>query len=87
MRVEDWTVLHPTVAGRKVSVLPAVQAPALFMTGSAHPEWSPEQMRAAATLLPQGSTRVLDGAAYLVPLENPDEFSRCVKEFWGAALR
>lgn len=66
-------------------VLPAVQAPTLFMTGSAHPDWSPEQMRAAATLLPQGSTRVLDGAAYLLPLENPDEFSRCLHEFWAAS--
>ena len=65
-------------------VLPAAQAPTLFMTGSAHPDWSPEQMRTAAALLPQGSTRVLDGAAYLVPLENPDEFSRCVHEFWAA---
>lgn len=65
-------------------VLPAVQAPTLFMTGSAHPDWSPEQLRAAATQLPQGSTRVLDGAAYLVPLESPDEFSRCVQEFWAS---
>ena len=65
-------------------VLPAVQAPTLFMTGSAHPDWSPQQMRAAAALLPHGSTRVVDGPAYLVPLEAPDEFSRRVLEFWTA---
>ncbi len=65
-------------------VLPAVQAPTLFITGSAHPDWSPQQMRTAAALLPHGSTRVLDGPAYLVPLENPDEFNRCVQEFWAA---
>lgn len=64
-------------------VLPAVQAPTLFITGSAHPDWSPEQMRVAAAQLPHASTRVLDGAAYLVPLEAPDEFSRCVHEFWA----
>jgi pimeloyl-ACP methyl ester carboxylesterase len=63
-------------------VLPQVKAPTLFVTGSEHPDWSPEQMRAAAALLPQGSSRVVDGAAYLVPLEAPDEFSRGVREFW-----
>ena len=65
-------------------LLPAVQAPTLFITGSAHPDWSPEQMRAAAALLPRGSTRVVDGAAYLVPLEAPAAFSRCVHEHWAA---
>lgn len=65
-------------------VLPAVLAPTLFITGSAHPDWSPEQLRAAAALLPHGSTRVLDGPAYLIPLEAPEEFSRCVHEFWAA---
>jgi len=65
-------------------VLPAVQAPTLFITGSAHSDWSPEQMRSAAALLPRGSTQVMDDAAYLVPLEVPAEFSRCVREFWAA---
>ena len=65
-------------------MLPTVHAPTLLITGSAHPDWSPEQMRAAAALLPQGSTRVIDGAAYLIPLEAPEEFARSVQEFWGA---
>lgn len=65
-------------------LLPAVQAPTLFVTGSAHPDWSPEQMRAAAALLPHGTTRVVDGAAYLVPLESPAEFIGHVREFWAA---
>jgi len=65
-------------------VLPAVQAPTLFITGSAHPDWSPDQMRTAAALLPHGSTQVIDGTAYLVPLEAPTEFSRRVRDFWTA---
>ncbi len=65
-------------------VLSAVQAPTLFMTGSAHPDWSPEQMRAAAALLPNCATQVVDGAAYLVPLEAPTEFANHVREFWAA---
>lgn len=65
-------------------VLPEVKAPTLFVTGSEHPDWSPDQARAAAALLPRGSSHVVDGAAYLAPLEAPDEFSRCVREFWRA---
>lgn len=65
-------------------LLPSVQAPTLFMTGSEHPDWTPEQMRAAAALLPNGSTQVLEGAAYLVPLEVPADFSRLTREFWAA---
>lgn len=63
--------------------LGAVGCPTLFITGTEHPDWSPEQMRAAAALLPQGATHVVQGAAYLVPLEAPAEFSRCVREFWA----
>jgi pimeloyl-ACP methyl ester carboxylesterase len=63
-------------------VLPNVRTPTLFITGSAHPDWSPDQMRSAAALLPHGSTQVVDGAAYLVPLEAPTEFGRSVREFW-----
>ncbi len=65
-------------------VLPGVRAPALFVTGSDHRDWSPAQLRSAAARLPCGSTRVVQGAAYLVPLEAPAEFSRCVREFWAA---
>ncbi len=64
-------------------LLPEVQVPTLFITGSDHPDWSPEQVRAAAALLPRGSSHVIDRAAYLVPLEAPAEFSGCVREFWA----
>lgn len=65
-------------------VLSAVQAPTLFITGSAHPDWSPEQMRAAAALLPHCATHVVEGAAYLVPLEAPTELAHHVRDFWAA---
>ncbi|MFN8422870.1 MAG: alpha/beta hydrolase [Anaerolineae bacterium] len=64
-------------------LLGSVQAPTLFLTGSAHPDWSPEQARAAATRLPQGSSAVVDDAAYLLPLEAPTTFARLVREFWA----
>lgn len=65
-------------------ILPAVQTPTFFITGSAHPDWSPNQMRAAAALLPDCSTHVVEGTAYLLPLEAPTEFSRNVRAFWTA---
>ena len=63
-------------------LLPSVLAPTLLVTGDAHPDWSPAQMRAAAALFPHGFTDVVGGSAYLTPLEAPAEFSRGVREFW-----
>jgi pimeloyl-ACP methyl ester carboxylesterase len=64
-------------------LLGSVQAPTLFLTGSAHPDWSPEQTRAAAARLPQGASGVVDGAAYLLPLEAPAAFTGLVRPFWA----
>lgn len=66
-----------------------IGVPTLFITGTDHPDWTPEQARAASRLLPQGSVAVLDGTAYLGPLEAPDECARVVRDFWaihGAAV-
>ena len=71
--------------GRKdlTPLLESVQAPTLLLTGSAHPDWSAEQARAAAARLPHGSSGVVDDAAYLLPLEAPTDFSRRVRQFWA----
>ncbi|RYV51206.1 alpha/beta fold hydrolase [Pengzhenrongella frigida] len=63
--------------------LPSIQAPTLFITGSDHHDWSAEQARAAARLVPHGSSVAVEGAAYLVPLETPAEFVRSVHGFWA----
>ena len=49
-----------------------VVTPTLFVTGSDHKGWSPEQATAASKLLPNGSVAIVADAAYLVPLETPD---------------
>jgi len=64
-------------------LLSRIEAPALFVTGSDHPDWTPEQATTASRLLPHGSVSVLEGAAYLAPLETPQEFVRLVREFWA----
>ena len=64
-------------------LLESVQVPTLLLTGSAHPDWSAEQVRAAAARLPHGSSGVVDDAAYLLPLEAPAAFSHLVRQFWA----
>jgi pimeloyl-ACP methyl ester carboxylesterase len=65
-------------------LLPSIRIPTLFVTGDEHPEWPPELAETASRLLPQGSTSVLRGAAYLGPLETPEQFTALVREFWAA---
>ena len=64
-------------------LLGSVPAPTLFLTGSAHPDWSPEKTKAAAARLPRGASGVVDDAAYLLPLEAPAAFTRLVRQFWA----
>lgn len=65
-------------------LLPSIQVPTLFVTGSDHPDWTPELARRASRSLPDGSVSVLDGAAYLGPLEAPREFIALVRHFWAS---
>jgi pimeloyl-ACP methyl ester carboxylesterase len=65
-------------------LLPDIAAPTLFLTGSDHQGWTPEQARAAVRLVADGSVAVIEGAAYLPPLEAPDETVELVRQFWRA---
>lgn len=65
-------------------LLPSIQTPTLFVTGSDHRDWTPELARSASRSLPRGSASVLDGAAYLGPLETPREFISLVRHFWAS---
>ncbi|MEZ7239045.1 alpha/beta hydrolase [Rhodococcus sp. GXMU-t2271] len=75
--------LHrPDLTGR----LPGLPVPTLFVTGSDHKGWTPEQTRAASRLVPHASCAVVDGAAYLVPLEAPAETTDLIRRFWAASV-
>ena len=65
-------------------ILAAVQAPTLLITGSSHPDCSPEEMQEGAALVSRGSSHVVPGAAYLAPLEAPTELITCLRRFWMA---
>ena len=57
--------------------------PSLFVTGSDHKGWTPQQASAASLLLPRGSAAVVADAAYLIPLENPVATIQLVRRFWS----
>lgn len=62
--------------------LPEILAPTLFITGSDHKGWTPQQATAASRGLPHGSAAVVTDAAYLIPLEAPGETANLVRQFW-----
>jgi pimeloyl-ACP methyl ester carboxylesterase len=64
--------------------LRGLQCPALLITGSDHPGWTPAQNKRASGLAPRGSSAVVPDAAYLVPLEDPASTVQLVRGFWGA---
>ncbi len=65
------------------ALLPRIAVPTLLVTGSDHSGWTPAEATAAAALVPQGSAAVIAGAAYLAPLEAPEETVRLISGFWA----
>jgi pimeloyl-ACP methyl ester carboxylesterase len=65
-------------------LLPNIRIPTLFVTGADHAGFTPEQARAAIALVPGGQLATVPAAAYLAPLEQPDETARVVRTFWAA---
>ena len=67
------------------SRLAAIRCPTLFVTGSDHSGWTPEQAERTSHLLVTGSVIVIPDTAYLTPLEAPEETVRVVRDLWRAA--
>jgi pimeloyl-ACP methyl ester carboxylesterase len=65
--------------------LGAVRCPTLFVTGTDHSGWTPEQAEAKRRLLADGSLAVVPDTAYLTPLEAPAETVRIIRGHWGAS--
>ena len=64
--------------------LRAVRCPTVFVTGSAHAEWTADLAEAKCRLLADGSVAVVPDTAYLTPLEAPAATVRLVRDRWGA---
>lgn len=65
--------------------LGAIRCPTLFVTGSDHEGWTPEQAEANCRLLADGSVAVVPDTAYLTPLEAPAESLRLIRQHWASA--
>ena len=65
--------------------LPRIRCPTLFITGSDHPDWTPAQAETMSRLPRDGSAAVVKDAAYLLPLEAPEETVRLIRAFWDRA--
>lgn len=72
--------------GDLTSLLPDIRVPTLFVTGVDHAGFTPEQARQAIALVPGGRLATVADAAYLAPLEQPEETGRVVREFWAETL-
>jgi pimeloyl-ACP methyl ester carboxylesterase len=65
-------------------LLPDIRVPTLFVTGTDHTGFTPEQARESIALVPGGKLVIVTDAAYLAPLEQPAETARIVRTFWAA---
>ncbi len=65
--------------------LASIRCPTVFVTGSDHPEWTPDQAEATSRLLATGSAAVVPDTAYLIPLEAPEATIRIVRDLWAAS--
>jgi pimeloyl-ACP methyl ester carboxylesterase len=63
------------------SRLSQIRRPTLFVTGSGHTGWTPEQAHAASRLLADGATEVIPNVAYLIPLEAPHRTVQLISDF------
>jgi hypothetical protein len=66
------------------SRLAQIQCPTLFVTGSDHAGWTPEQAERANAR--RCATEVIPNAAYLIPFEATDRTIKLVRDFWARHL-
>jgi pimeloyl-ACP methyl ester carboxylesterase len=65
-------------------ILHRVDIQALIVTGREHPGFTPEQASRAAAQMSTATVSVVDGCAYLLPLEAPEETTALVRQFWSS---
>jgi pimeloyl-ACP methyl ester carboxylesterase len=63
--------------------LSQIRCPTLFVTGSDHTGWTPDQAQAAGRRLADGAVEVIPNVAYLIPLEAPDRTVQLIRNLWA----
>jgi pimeloyl-ACP methyl ester carboxylesterase len=61
--------------------LSALQPPALFLTGSAEPNSTPQMSHAMANLSPRGRALIVPDAAHMMPMTHPEEVNTALMTF------
>lgn len=67
--------------GPSDEVLSALQCPALFMTGGREPNSTPAMSRAMADLAPDGSVRIIETAAHMMPMTHAATVNTALRGF------
>lgn len=62
--------------------LPRIAIPTLFVTGSDHAGFTPDEARTAVAHVRRGQVEVISDAAYLIPLEQPARTCELIVDFW-----
>jgi pimeloyl-ACP methyl ester carboxylesterase len=65
-------------------LLPAIEAPSLFVTGGDGGEWRPEAAERDAALAPFARAAAVPGSRGLVPLERPGALASLIRGFWSS---
>jgi pimeloyl-ACP methyl ester carboxylesterase len=78
------TAIESISLGRRdlTPLLPQISIPTLIITGGDDAGFTPDQATAATTSIRGGAVWIVDGAAYLPPLERPEETARLIVDFW-----
>jgi pimeloyl-ACP methyl ester carboxylesterase len=63
--------------------LSQIRCSTLFVTGSDHTGWTPDQAQAAGRRLADGAVEVIPNVAYLIPLEAPDRTVQLIRNLWA----
>ena len=62
--------------------LSKIDVPTMFVTGSDHAGFTPDEAHAAIAKVPGGRVEVVADAAYLIPLEQPVRTADLILNFW-----
>ncbi len=63
-------------------LLSRIGIPTLFITGTDDTGFTPDQATKAIAIVPGGVAAIVADAAYLPPLERPEETARLILDFW-----
>jgi pimeloyl-ACP methyl ester carboxylesterase len=68
-------------------LLPNIECPVLVVEGEMSGNRQMIDLKKAASLMPQGSYRLVENSGHLVPMENPDAITTIIRDFFHPCLK